>query len=567
MDHREAQGLRVVMANLTDVADEFAGGNVDDVAIRDFVRHAYESWQPPAVANLLLVGEPNLDVLNYLDKSPHYHLMPMHFGVTAVQGETMTDTWFGAVAGVDLLPDVGVARFSARTTGQAADLVAKVIGYETQPPAGAAWGENVIQIAANESAFENSLEDAAAFLPGHFTVTEEYRSAGANDNSIIDAFDDGAVVTSFVGHGNVTLWADAGSSFFNTGDADDISNAGKLPLVTALNCLNGFIGHPVTLDSLAETFHNQGTEGALAMWSPSSLGFLGEYDALQEELYRTIFASHQPVIGTATTLALVQTWLTQPVSIDLVTEMVLLGDPSGWLAIDSDDDLLLDQQERMLGLDPGDRDTDDDGLLDGLETNAGEDADLDGLPNGLDPDADNDGLPDGLEAGVAVPDPDTDVSRGFFRADLEPATTTDPLDPDTDAGGAPDGAEDLSADGLVDVGETDPLAGGDDPVCAASAPPEIAALPSDELTVEIAGNDLVLSWGDASASDPCVLYYVYAADDLDNGTGSAGYGLLGVTAVPSLTHLGAIGLEADNRYLVVGHSLAFGPGPWGHYGQ
>ena len=47
-----------------------------------------------------------------------------------------------------------------------------------------------------------------------------------------------------------------------------------------------------------------------------ALGYLGEYKALQNVLYRTIFEDRVPWVGTSTTSALVETYLTAPVSID-----------------------------------------------------------------------------------------------------------------------------------------------------------------------------------------------------------------------------------------------------------
>jgi hypothetical protein len=82
----------------------------------------------------------------------------------------------------------------------------------------------------------------------------------------------------------------------------------------------------------------------------------------------------------------------------------------------------------------GPEDTDGDGILDGIETNA--DADGDGIPNYLDPDSDNDGIPDSVE-GVA--DPDDDGLPNFIDADsdndgasdaLEHALGTNPYDVD-----------------------------------------------------------------------------------------------------------------------------------------
>jgi MYXO-CTERM domain-containing protein len=116
----------------------------------------------------------------------------------------------------------------------------------------------------------------------------------------------------------------------------------------------------------------------------------------------------------------------------------------------------------VIGTDPNDADTDDDGVKDGDEPNWRDDTDGDGLINPLDPDSDNDGLFDGTELGVTTPGPDTDVSKGHFKADADPSTHTSPLDPDTDHGGVSDGDEDTDHDGKVDPGERDPLDPRDD---------------------------------------------------------------------------------------------------------
>ncbi|MEL6948715.1 MAG: OmpA family protein [Pseudomonadota bacterium] len=178
-------------------------------------------------------------------------------------------------------------------------------------------------------------------------------------------------------------------------------------------------------------------------------------------------------------------------------------------AADPDGDGLSNAQEAILGTDPDDPDTDNDGIDDGDETgndafiNAGDtnplDADTDddgvsdgdevvgadGLPNTGDEtnpnaaDSDGDGLSDGLETGVTtpiaptvsdvngVPVAGTDTGAGNFTVDADPSTTTDPTDADTDNDGLQDGLEDANGDGATantiggtgtsGSGETDPL--------------------------------------------------------------------------------------------------------------
>ena len=121
--------------------------------------------------------------------------------------------------------------------------------------------------------------------------------------------------------------------------------------------------------------------------------------------------------------------------------------------------------------DPRDADTDDDGLLDGEE-----DQDHDGVLAGDEtdpaaPDSDHDGIQDGTEMGVTTPG--SDDTGDSFVPDADPSTTTDPNDRDSDGGGVDDGAEDLDANGRIDIGETDP----NDPV-------------DDELVIDTDGDGL-----------------------------------------------------------------------------
>ena len=109
---------------------------------------------------------------------------------------------------------------------------------------------------------------------------------------------------------------------------------------------------------------------------------------------------------------------------------------------DVDGDGIPDLREEELGYDPNLRDTDADGLDDGVE-----DPNHDGLSNGetsaIDPDSDRDLLLDGVE----------DANGDRIRQPDE----TDPLDRDTDADGIADGLEDANHDGVRDAGETNPL--------------------------------------------------------------------------------------------------------------
>jgi hypothetical protein len=128
------------------------------------------------------------------------------------------------------------------------------------------------------------------------------------------------------------------------------------------------------------------------------------------------------------------------------------------VAVDEDLDGLSPPDEARIGTDPADADTDDDGVLDGLEA---DDASGDGVSDALTCDTDGDGLSDGTELGVGEAHSDTD-DDGCFVADADPTTTTSPILADTDGGGLTDGQEDGNGDGRVDPWEADPLDPSDD---------------------------------------------------------------------------------------------------------
>jgi MYXO-CTERM domain-containing protein len=150
------------------------------------------------------------------------------------------------------------------------------------------------------------------------------------------------------------------------------------------------------------------------------------------------------------------------------------ADDKGPAGQDSDGDGLSDVLEGALGTSVNDTDSDDDGLPDNEEPNPSDDADGDKLINVLDPDSDGDGLFDGTEAGKSCSLPDTNTVAGHCTPDGDSGLTkTKVLVKDTDGGSVPDGTEDTNKNGIVDMGERDPLFAGDDvpppPECTTDA--------------------------------------------------------------------------------------------------
>jgi hypothetical protein len=560
--HREAQGMRVELVDLDDVYDEFSYGLEDPQAIRDFVEAAFFGWQAPAPSFLLLVGNATLDPRQLLSGSVP-QLMPSGEFQAPTLGVASSDNFFVTVAGADPLPDLVAGRLPVQTPQETADAVARIIAYDAVDPA--LLNQKMLFVADNgEVLFEAIQEDMISLYltDTRLPVDRAYLrvlGTGPTNQKIRDGINAGALHTNYLGHGNIHNWA-AENIFVDSTDVPLLTNADRPTFLTTLNCINGLHAAPraPNVSSLAEQVLLATTGGAIGVWSPSALGTLVDYQSMSGALYEKLYVDRVQTLGLAATAAKVGAYVNDGVSAANLEEMTYFGDPTVALRVDGDLDGLLDVEEDGCdcGLDPRDADSDDDGLTDGLEPDPYGDADGDGAVNVVDPDADDDGLPDGLESGVSVPDPDTDIARGMFHPDLEPASTTDPLAWDTDGGGAADGAEDRDGDGQVGAGETDPLVPGDDPACGPGPLPEI-----DGLLVGTSGQDLTLSWTGIEGEDPCVLYKVLAAD---LGPGPLSFAPLGTTGSPAAELPGAAAGPTPHAFLLVATRPDLGDGPSGH---
>jgi parallel beta-helix repeat protein len=131
--------------------------------------------------------------------------------------------------------------------------------------------------------------------------------------------------------------------------------------------------------------------------------------------------------------------------------------------------------------DVADADSDEDGIIDGMEDVNRNGIVDDGETNPCNPDSDGDGAQDGTELGYTLADIGPDTDTGVFIPDNNPATTTDPDLADTEGDGMGDGWEmshgldplindawnDDDGDGYLNIREarsnSDPKDGGDTP--------------------------------------------------------------------------------------------------------
>jgi hypothetical protein len=266
---RASQGLSTMGVSFEEIAEVFGYGRPSAEAIRAFLSHAYHSWRRPSPRYVLLLGDASFDPRGFQASSQPAPL-PMLRARTSYLW-TASDPLLAAVNGDDIVPDLAIGRLPARTIEEARSLVAKVLAWEDS---GQDLSGRAVLVADDPDLagdFEADVEDVkASFLAGRETQVLKLREIGAPamKGAIRDAFDRGASLVSYVGHGGSAAWAS--ENVWTSWDAPSLLAQSRQPLLVTMNCLNGYFIAP-SFDSLSESLVKAEGRGAVAAFSPSGL--------------------------------------------------------------------------------------------------------------------------------------------------------------------------------------------------------------------------------------------------------------------------------------------------------
>lgn len=338
---REEQGMRAVAVDIEDVYDEFAWGLEDPTAIRDFLRYAYERWDPrPLFA--VLFGDGHFDFRNRSGSSPPNFVPPYE------EGEVESDLWFGSVDGDDLLPDLAVGRLPVRTPEEARTVVEKIVGYESRKERGP-WQNRVILVGdddwggiweRNATVYTRDTElIARRDIPSQFDQVKvylmEYPRNAANEKpqareALIREINRGALLCNYIGHGNYDVLA---HEHVLRGSADIalLENGWRLPFFFFSSCSNARFDDPVRL-SISERLLLSRRGGGIGVIAAARLTFHESNVALNRAFYQVLFGGRDMPVGLAfigATGRINPDFLTSPTG---ARGFVLLGDPALRLA-------------------------------------------------------------------------------------------------------------------------------------------------------------------------------------------------------------------------------------------
>ena len=226
-------------------------------------------------------------------------------------GVTASDNSYGYITGDDSYPELFVGRFSAEIPDQVITQVQRTINYESDPIATSDWFTKSIGVASSQGPGDDDEMDyehirnmqTDLFGYGYTYGAELFDgSQGGNDAPgnptpamVGDEVDAGASVILYTGHGSSTSWSSSG---FSNNNVNTLTNAGMLPFIWSVACVNGaFVGTTCFAEAWLRATNDDGDPtGAIAVlmstvsqsWDPPMEGQDEMVDILVESYSENI---------------------------------------------------------------------------------------------------------------------------------------------------------------------------------------------------------------------------------------------------------------------------------------
>lgn len=318
LKQRDLEGLRVAVAPVEDIYNEFGYGMKHSEAIQQFIGYAYHHWQSPAHRYVLLVGKGTADPLDIRGFGVE-DWIPVPMGPTIFRW-TARDNEYAMVdsmgIGNDPLADVAIGRMPVNNTDELEAVVDKIISFEATLPA-SPWKNTLLAVAdAPEAglAFHQDSDDniITNALAGGFdslfdVVTQYYLPANSVGTNSLTAFiNSGFHWITYVGHGSLTDWTD--KPIWTVGNVAGLNNT-AYPVIGIFSCQNGAYQDPALGDPcLAEAFLVAEGKGASAVVAPSALSNQDSAMEIADGYSRALMDEKQTRLGDGVLEGLLQLW-------------------------------------------------------------------------------------------------------------------------------------------------------------------------------------------------------------------------------------------------------------------
>ena len=295
---REKDNLQVLVAVQEQIFNEFSGGTADVTALRDFVKFHYDraldSDRTP-LQNLLLFGGATFDYKNLLEGPLPNHLLTYQSVESLHRINSYgSDDYFGLLDDTEgnWSPqtsseriDVGIGRFPVTSAAEARALMQKIRRYEETATLGD-WRNRFVFVAdddfpevdRNRDLHALNADGTAVEIDKNATATRvdkiymlsypvensaEGRRLPAVTTDLIRAFNEGALVVNYSGHGGQFVLSD--EKIFTVDDVPLLTNRDKATIFVTATCQFGRYDDHESLSGAEETllWDEGGTVAAL----------------------------------------------------------------------------------------------------------------------------------------------------------------------------------------------------------------------------------------------------------------------------------------------------------------
>lgn len=294
--HLQEDGYKSVVVTTDQIFQEFASGNPDPTAIRDFVKMYYDKGVAAASKPrfLLLFGNGTYDykyrAANNTNLVPTYqtvqsfdplisHTSDDFFGLL----DNNDDVNFVAPAG---LLDIGIGRIPARNPAEATTMVNKIIHYHDTASMGG-WRNQAVFIADDKDgnlhlSDAESLNVAVNSTNSRINQEKIYLDAyplvsgngggryPAVNEAIVNAVFNGKLIVNYSGHGNYLRLAE--EAVISATEVKRFNNPDKLPLFITASCDFAPYDDP-SKQSLGSSLLMDNANGAIALMTTTRVVF------------------------------------------------------------------------------------------------------------------------------------------------------------------------------------------------------------------------------------------------------------------------------------------------------
>jgi len=346
--HRaEHNSIKIELATIDQVWNEFGGGSVDPSAIRDFMKMLYE--RDPNFKTLLLFGDGSFDYRNIYNAGGNF--IPTYQTVESLDPILAypTDDYFALLDDHEGIPvedgmlDIATGRIPCKDLVEAKAVVDKIIYYETS--------KNTLKDWKNRSIYVSDDEDTNLHFGSSEKLTKKADTLYSEVNQVkvhLDAFEQvatsggqrfplanealnrnifrGALVLNYFGHGGSQGWAQ--ERVITQSDISSWNNLDNMPLFVTATCSFTGFDEPGLLTGGELTLLNA-NGGAIALMSTTRAVFAQDNERMVVNLFDSIIVKNYS-IGEMLRVAKNKDGVTRD---ENLRKFAIFGDPSMFLAV------------------------------------------------------------------------------------------------------------------------------------------------------------------------------------------------------------------------------------------